>query len=114
MTDAAHLQTDEAKAARIAARQANRSSTRRTTKPGSETTNLTNLTPGTPIRIHRTGVSSAYAGRSGWVAVVNTQRFDNGLPPYTGVGVTFVIAKDWERAAADAWFRTDELREATA
>lgn len=111
MTDAAHLQTDEAKAARIAARQANRSSTRRTTKPGSETTNLT---PGTPIRIHRTGVSSAYAGRSGWVAVVNTQRFDNGLPPYTGVGVTFVIAKDWERAAADAWFRTDELREATA
>lgn len=101
-----HLRTPEARAAVAAARRQNIANTRRTTRPGSETTTLT---PGTPVRIARTGVSRLYAGRSGWVAVVNTQTFDNGLPPYTEIGVTFAIAKDWARAAADAWFRTDEV-----
>jgi hypothetical protein len=104
MTD--HLRTPEAIAKVAAARRANIESTRRTTKPGSETCNYR---PGTPVRIVRTGVSSTYAGRSGWVAVVNTQTFDNGLPSYTELGVTWAIAKDWERASADAWFRVDEV-----
>jgi hypothetical protein len=104
MTD--HLRRPEVIAKIAAARRANIANTRRTTKPGSETSNLR---PGAPVRIVRTGVSPTYAGRSGWVAVVNTQTFDNGLPTYTEIGVTWSIARDWERAHAEAWFRVDEV-----
>jgi hypothetical protein len=41
---------------------------------------------------------------------VNTQTFENGLPPYTEIGVTWSIPADWERAHAEAWFRVDEVR----
>jgi hypothetical protein len=40
---------------------------------------------------------------------VNTERYENGCPDYTEIGVTFTIAKDWARASADAWFRVDEV-----
>lgn len=101
-----HLRTPEAIAKGAASRRAKIDATRRMTKPGSE---YSDLTPGRPVRIVRTGVSSTYAGRTGWVAVVNTQTFENGLPPYTEIGVAFAIAKDWARASADAWFRVDEV-----
>lgn len=102
----AHLHTPEAKARRAATRTANRLTTRNTHRPGSQTTNLK---PGDPVRITRSGVLSRYKARTGWVAVVNTERYENGCPDYTEVGVTFAIAKDWRRASADAWFRVDEL-----
>jgi hypothetical protein len=102
----AHLNTPEARAKRAATRQANIAQTRNTIKPGSE---ATDLMPGDPVRIARSGVSWRYKARTGWVAVVNTERYDNGCPDYTEVGVTFAIAKDWTRASADAWFRVDEL-----
>jgi hypothetical protein len=100
-----HLHTPEAVAARTAARAEIRQNTRPTTRPGSETTNLH---PGNPIRVRRTGDSSAHNGRTGWVAVVNTQEFPDGTL-YTEIGVTWAIARDWARAAADTWFRVDEL-----
>jgi hypothetical protein len=100
-----HLHTPEVRAKRTASRQANQAATRPTTRPGSETTNLR---PGNPIRVRRTGDSSAHNGRTGWVAVVNTQEFPDGRL-YTEIGVTWAITRDWARAAADTWFRVDEL-----
>jgi hypothetical protein len=102
----AHLHTPEAKAKRAATRAENIRTTRNTIKPGSESTTLR---VGDPIRIVRSGVSSQYKGRTGWVAVINTERYENGVADYTVLGVTFAIAKDWKRASADAWFRVDEV-----
>jgi hypothetical protein len=103
------MHTTEARAKRAATRRANIATTRPTARPGSESTTLT---VSTPVRIARSGVSYPYAGRSGWVAVVNTETYDNGCPPYTEIGVTFAIARDWKRASADAWFRVDEVEPA--
>jgi hypothetical protein len=100
----AHLR-DPAIRAKAAASRAG-ANTRRTTRPGSETCDWH---PGTPVRVSRSGVPLPYAGRTGWVAVVNTQTFEIGPPAYTEVGVTFSIATDWAKASADAWFRVDEL-----
>jgi hypothetical protein len=101
-----HLRDPANRAKGTAARLANRANTPRTTRPGSETCDWH---PGTPVRVSRSGVPRPYAGRKGWVAVVNTQTFEIGPPAYTEVGVTFSIATDWARASADAWFRVDEL-----
>lgn len=100
-----HLHTPAARAKRTASRQANQANTRPTTRPGSETTDWR---PGQPIRVRRTGDSSAHNGRSGWVAVVNTQQFPDGRT-YTEIGVSWAICRDWQRASADTWFRVDEL-----
>jgi len=101
-----HLRDPKVRARAAAARAARVHATRRMTRPGSESSDLT---PGTPVRISRSARSVAYTGRSGWVAVVNTQRFENGLPDYTEIGVTFAACEDWSRASADAWFRVDEI-----
>lgn len=101
-----HLHAPETRARAAATRAANARNTPNLVRPGSETTDLT---VGTPVRISRSGVLRQYAGRSGWVAVVNTERYENGCPAYTEIGVTFAIARDWARASAAAWFRVDEV-----
>ena len=80
-------------------------STRPTTRSGSETIDWT---PGTPVRVCRSGVLCRYKGRTGWVAVVATQRFPDGRL-YSEIGITWFLANDWAKATADAWFHTDEL-----
>jgi hypothetical protein len=92
----------EARAAAIA-------NTRPTTRPGSE---RTALRPGDRVRVARTapcsGTWSAYAGRDGYVATINTHRFPRGVR-YVEVGVTWSRYANWAKANAEVWFRTDEL-----
>lgn len=99
-----HLHTSEAIARRAASRTARIGSTRPTTKPGSETTDLL---PGDFVRV-RASVKR-YGGRSGRVATINTQTFSNGSSSYVEVGVTWNSYSDWAKAGADLWFRADEL-----
>ena len=70
------------------------------------------LRVGDKVRVERergrSGTWGRYDGRHGWVAVVDTQTFQNGTT-YTEIGVRFSQAADLERSSAEAWFRTDEV-----
>jgi hypothetical protein len=108
MTKAMH--TPEAHAKRAAMRAANIASTRPTTRPGSESTNL-RVGDRVVVAVEdpRSTVSRRYGGREGWVATVNTQRFDSGTR-YVEIGVSWTWQKDMEKMSADIWFRADEVR----
>ena len=73
---------------------------------------MTGFAVGDKVRAERTtpgrGSWWRYAGREGWVAVINTQRFPNGRT-YTEIGVTWIERADMVKAQADAWFKPDEL-----
>ena len=106
------MHTPEAHAKRVAMRAANIASTKPTTRPGSESTDLT---VGDEVIIASTDQRSAiwrrYGGRKGWVAVINTQTFDTGTK-YVEIGVAWTWEKDTARMSADTWFRADEIRAA--
>jgi hypothetical protein len=95
-----------------AARAATIAATRPTTRPGSE---ATTLAVGDAVRVTRktgrTGTWSRYAGRTGFVAVLNLQKFPNGTP-YVEIGVAWTRQADMTKASADAWFRADEVEPA--
>lgn len=107
-----HQISDDARRRAGAARAARAASTRPTTAAGSE---ACPWRVGQPVRVARIaeplGSWRRYAGRSGWVASINEQRFPNGTT-YTEVGVSWDRPSDMARASADAWFRVDEVREA--
>jgi hypothetical protein len=105
-----HQPTPEARALARAKRAANIASTRPTTRPGSE---YTDLKVGDEVFVYipdaRTAVSRAYHGRKGWVAVINAQTFDSGVT-YVEIGVSWSLVADLARMSADTWFRADEVR----
>lgn len=85
-----------------------------TTRPGSE---RTSLRVGDNVRAARArtsrGTWSRYAGREGWVAAVNRQRFSTGAT-YVEIGVTWTRPTDARNPATDTWFRADELERVDA
>jgi hypothetical protein len=98
----------EARALAGAARSAKVASTRPTTRPGSE---RTDLVVGDDVRVTlRDGCadSRGYNGRWGRVASISTQAFPSGST-YVELGVTFGKRDNIVKAQADAWFRNDEL-----
>jgi hypothetical protein len=105
--------TPATRAKAVASRAAAIASTPATTRPGSETTTLT---VGDKVRASRTrGGTRTWAGhngREGWVVVVNPQQFPSGTT-YVEIGVTWTRPRNWKKAAAEVWFRADELTPAT-
>lgn len=67
---------------------------------------------GDPVLVAREapgeGTWERYAGRRGWVASINRQRFPDGSS-YVEYGVTFTHRRNMVKAAAEAWFRPTEL-----
>ena len=85
------------------------SMTKRTTKPGSESTNLKVRDP---VRIQRTipatGSWKKYQGRTGWVSAINHQTFPDGST-YVEIGVSWLIPSQ-RNPSTDVWFRADEVK----
>jgi len=83
--------------------------TRPTTRAGSE---RTPVRLGDEVRVARTerpsGTWSRYAGRTGWVVALNTQRFPNGRS-YVEIGVSWARSAQPENDRTDCWFRGDEV-----